>query len=191
MISSLLYILVYLRLEVTSDVYEHLNRTRSGSKKYRLSFIRSSVVVLTLCKLNTCLLCFSLPSSRCWGLCTSSKIQRGRRVQRGTGTKERLHRRKKEGFVLDLNNGTRGFLGAIDETTLFFFTVCIGGPKCVNLRSTLFLTDWVNKLDFKFWSSLGPSRKHLNSLKPKIEVFHLRWSFHYFSKPFFFIVYRY
>ena len=30
-----------------------------------------------------------------------------------------LHRRKKEGFVLDLNNGTRGFLGAIDETTLF------------------------------------------------------------------------
>ena len=34
-----------------SDVwYEHLNRTRSGSKKYRLSFIRSSVVVLMLCK---------------------------------------------------------------------------------------------------------------------------------------------
>lgn len=48
---------------------------------------------------------------------------------------------KKEGFVLDLNNGTRRFLGAIDETTLFFFTVCIGGTKCVNLRSTFFLTD--------------------------------------------------
>ena len=42
---------------------------------------------------------------------------------------------KQEGFVLDLNNGTGGFLGAIDETTLFFFTVCIGGTKCVNLRS--------------------------------------------------------
>ena len=33
--------------------------------------------------------------------------------------------------MLDLNNGTGGFLGAIDETTLFFFTVCIRGTKRV------------------------------------------------------------
>ena len=40
--------------------------------------------------------------------------------------------------MLDLNNGTGGFLGAIDETTLFFFTVCIRGTKRVR--------DWLKSI---------------------------------------------
>jgi len=53
--TSSLYCTYWLIYVLKCDVwYEHLNRTRSGSKKYWLSFIQSSVVVLTLCKLNTC-----------------------------------------------------------------------------------------------------------------------------------------
>ena len=66
---------------------------------------------------------------------------RGGRVQRETGTKYGLHRRKKEGFVLDLNNGTRGFLRAIDEITLFSSQCVLEAQNVLIYVVHFFLTD--------------------------------------------------